>query len=119
MQSGNFQHSFIAQRMKLERELWNLSRSNFTCTSNLSVLRCNLLETVCDTVWDMHLLKTSILITRTPLTTLKCLYHKYLSHSMINLAKERISEPLKMQLGDDLSYGLKQLFHALHEHLLI
>ena len=30
-----------------------------------------ILKSVCNTLWMMHLLKTSILITKTPLTTLK------------------------------------------------
>jgi hypothetical protein len=36
-------------------------------------LRGNILKSVCTTLWMMHLLKTSILVTKTPLTTLKCM----------------------------------------------
>ncbi len=34
-------------------------------------LRNKILKSICNTLWMIHLLKTSILITRTPLTTLK------------------------------------------------
>jgi len=36
-------------------------------------LRNRILKNVCNALWMLHLLKTSLLITKTPLTTLKCL----------------------------------------------
>jgi len=55
-------------------------RKNKSASDQLTVIKisgiklCNrILRNVCDTLWMMHLLKTSLLITKTPLTTLKCL----------------------------------------------
>jgi hypothetical protein len=52
-------------------------------------LRGNILKSVCVALWMMHLLKTSILVTKTPLTTLKCMPRailKQTSHQKQNRA---------------------------------
>jgi len=49
-----------------------------------SLLHRKLLKIVCSVVWDIRLMKTSILITKTPLTTLKCLSRNYIGRSPVN-----------------------------------
>ena len=65
----------------------------------------------------MHLLKTSILVTKTPLTTLKCLTRKYIgrkhiSHALINHVKLVVKD-----IKDDLFRSLEQFVYALVGHL--
>lgn len=48
-------------------------------------LYSRILRNVCDTLWMMHLLKTSILITKTPLTTLKCLTRSMFKPNLVLL----------------------------------
>jgi len=59
------------------------------------VLRYELLRIVCEMIWDLNLLKTSILVTKTPWTTLKCLSRKHVgrkraSHASVSNVKERM-----------------------------
>jgi hypothetical protein len=49
-----------------------------------SLLHRKLLKIVCSVVWDIRLMKTSILVTKTPLTTLKCLSRNYIGLSPVN-----------------------------------
>lgn len=76
------------------------------------VLRYELSKIVCGMIWDMHLLKTSILVTKTPWTTLKCLSRMYIGRKGISNAsasneKERMLGAVK-DIKEDLFRALKQ-----------
>ena len=67
--------------------------------------------------WDIHLLNTSILVTKTPLTTISCLLHKYAgrkhtSQSLISDVKDRMLRVVR-EIVDDLFLGLKQFLNVL------
>jgi len=42
-----------------------------------------ILRSVCNALWMLHLFKTSIMITRTPLTTLKCMPKAIISQTIL------------------------------------
>jgi hypothetical protein len=66
----------MGQNVRLLAELWKRRRSK-AANELILVLHYELLRIVCGMIWDMYLLKTSILVTKTPWTTLRCLYRKY------------------------------------------
>jgi hypothetical protein len=101
----------MEQRTKLQAKLWQPQKSQFPHKLSWEIFRCRFLKIVCEVVLDMRLLKTSILVTRTPLTTLKCLSRKYISHALIENPKDRIFVTVKDVL-DDLFGGLKQFANA-------
>jgi hypothetical protein len=68
--------SLMEQNTRLQAKLWKRERRSKH--ELVLVLTCRFFKTVCDMIWDMNLLKTSILVTKTPLTTLKCLSRKYI-----------------------------------------
>jgi hypothetical protein len=89
----NIAYSLKGQNTRLLAELWNRRRSK-TANEMVLVLRYELSKTVCGMIWDAHLLKTSILVTRTPWTTLNSLSRKYIrskhtGHVSASDAKER------------------------------
>jgi hypothetical protein len=53
----------LTKRMTAKREKLSL-RTKFNYS---------LSENICNALWILHLLKTSVLVTRTPLTTFKCM----------------------------------------------
>ena len=74
---------FMVQNAKLQAKL--LKSVRFRSQYGLSlVVQCKLLKIICEVVWDAYLLETSLLVTKTPLTTLKCLGRKYIEHRNIN-----------------------------------
>jgi len=67
-----------AQETKLKTETSKAKRKKSVDTFGLVnthgvQFRCKLLKEICNVLWAMHLLKTSIFVTKTPLTTLKSL----------------------------------------------
>ena len=90
----NIAYSLKGQNTRLLAELWNRRRSK-TANEMILVLRYELSKTVCGMIWDVYLLKTSILVTRTPWTTLNSLSRKYVrnkhtGHVSAGIAKERM-----------------------------
>jgi hypothetical protein len=108
--------SLMGQTTRLQARLWKQQRGNSLHEPSL-VLKYKLLKTVCHMVWDVHLLKTSVLVTKTPLTTLKCLSRKYIgrkhpSYALINSVEERMLRAVK-DITTDLFMGTKQFVCAL------
>jgi hypothetical protein len=108
-------NSFMGQSTRLRAELWKRERCRSEHGLSL-VLQCKLLKIVSNMVWDMHLLRTSILVTKTPLTTLKCLTREYvgrkhISNALINGVKERMTRAVK-EIKDDMLQGLKQFVNS-------
>jgi hypothetical protein len=105
----------MEQNTRLQAKLWKRERRS---GHELGlVLTCRFFKAVCDMVWDMNLLRTSILVTKTPLTTLKCLSRKYigLKHpipALISDLKERTFRAIK-ETATDLFKGSKQFVYAL------
>jgi hypothetical protein len=63
-------------------------------------------------IWDVHLLKTSILVTKTPWTTLNCLSRKYIgrkrtSHASVSRVRESTFGSVT-KIKEDLLRALKQ-----------
>ncbi len=95
----NIAYSLKGQNTRLLAELWNRRKSK-TANELALVLRYELSKTVCGMIWDVQLLKTSILVTRTPWTTINSLSHKYIrskhtGHVSARDAKERMSGAVK------------------------
>jgi hypothetical protein len=89
----------MGQNVRLLAELWKRRRSK-AANELILVLHYELLRIVCGMIWDMYLLKTSILVTKTPWTTLRCLYRKYVgckraSHASVSNVKERMLGAVK------------------------
>ena len=84
----NIAYSLRGQNTRLLAELWNRRRSK-TPNELILVLRYELSKIVCGMIWDMHLLKTSILVTKTPWTTLNCLSRMHIDRMPINHASAR------------------------------
>jgi hypothetical protein len=105
----------MEQNTRLQAKLWKRERRS---GHELGlVLTCRFFKTVCDMVWDMNLLRTSILVTKTPLTTLKCLSRKYTGlkrpiPALISDLKERTFSAIK-ETATDLFKGSKQFVYAL------
>jgi hypothetical protein len=107
----NIAYSLKGQNTRLLAELWNQRRSK-TANELALILRYELSKTVCDMIWDVHLLKTSIIITKTPWTTLNSLSRKYIGskhngHGFTSNAKEKMFEAVK-DIKEDLLRALKQ-----------
>ena len=108
----NIAYWLRGQNTRLLAELWNRRRSKNANELTL-VLRYELSKTMCGMIWDMHLLKTSILVTKTPWTTLKCLSHMYIgrkrtsSHASASNVKESMLGAVK-DIKEDLFRALKQ-----------
>jgi hypothetical protein len=113
MQTLSISDFFMVQRRKIQ----NLEKGGPAHKSKLEILTYKLLKTVCDVVWDMHLLKTSIIVTKTPWTTLKSLSHKYIDPLLVTQLRERMFKPVKELLVQDLWRGLKQFLYALFGRL--
>ena len=106
----------MGQTTRLQARLWKQQRGNSLHELNL-VLKYKLLKTVCHIVWDAHLLKTSVLVTKTPLTTLKCLSRKYIgrrhpSYALITNVEKKMLKGVK-GITTDLFLGTKQFIYAL------
>lgn len=107
----NIVYSLMGQNTRLQAELWKRRRRK-AANELMLVLRCELLRIVCGMIWDMHLFKTSILVTKTPLTTLRCLSRNYVGRKHTSLAsvskvKERMLGAVK-GIKEDLFRALKQ-----------
>jgi hypothetical protein len=90
----NIAYSLMGQNARLLTELWKRRRSK-AANELMFVLRYELLRIVCGMIWDINLLKTSIFVTKTPWTTLKCLSRNYVgrkraSHASASKVKERM-----------------------------
>jgi|GEM_PF-2164723 hypothetical protein len=110
MQS-NIAYSLRGQNTRLLAELWNRRRSK-TANEFALVLRYELSKTVCGMIWDVHLLKTSIVVTKTPWTTLNSLSRKYIGskrngRGYASSVKERMFIAVK-NIKEDLLRTLKQ-----------
>jgi hypothetical protein len=78
-----------AQEMRLNAKVREIKKGKpsdgLRVTKGFAVsLRGRILKSVCVTLWMMHLLKTSILVTRTPLTTLR-----FMSRAILNQAPQQ------------------------------
>lgn len=107
--------SLMEQNTRLQAKLWKRERRS---GHELGlVLTCKFFKTVCDMVWDMNLLRTSILVTKTPLTTLKCLSRKYIGpkHPILALISDVIERTFRAvkEIATDLFMGSKQFVYAL------
>ena len=107
----NIAYSLRGQNTRLLAELWNRRRSK-TANELILVLRYELSKIVCGLIWDVHLLKTSILVTKTPWTTLNCLSRTYIgrrrtSHASASNVKENMLGAIK-DIKEDLLRALKQ-----------
>jgi len=107
----NIAYSLKGRNTRLLAELWNRRRSK-NAFELILVLRYELSKIVCGMIWDVHLLKTSILVTKTPWTTLNCLSHMYIgsnrtSHVSTGNMKERMFGAVK-GFEEDLIRALKQ-----------
>jgi hypothetical protein len=78
MQTKHIIHLLRTQETKLQSEIRKTQKG--TSKDSLTALRllfmqsnCKLSINICNALWAMHLLKTSISVTGTPLTTLKSL----------------------------------------------
>jgi hypothetical protein len=71
-------------------------------------LRGKMLKSVCVALWMMHLLKTSILVTKTPLTTLKCM-----PRAILNQTPHKKRNPAAYLPSENRGAELRQreLFH--------
>jgi len=92
-------YSLKGQNTRLLAELWNQRRDR-TANELALTLRYELSKAVSGLIWDVQLLKTSILVTKTPLTTLNCLSHKYIGHYhtgevFSSISKKRMFRALK------------------------
>jgi hypothetical protein len=56
--------------MKLQTRIMNAEREKLSLRTKFNY---SLSENICNALWMLHLLKTSVLVTRTPLTTFKCM----------------------------------------------
>jgi len=100
----------IGRNMRLQAKKWKRDRGKATY-GLISALPHEVRRIVCGMVWDIHLLRTSILVTKTPLTTLKCLSHKYIGYSYavhVSIANTegRITSALK-GINEDMSRAWK------------
>lgn len=107
----NIAYSLMRQNAMLLAELWKRRRSK-AANELMLVLRYELLRIVCGMIWDMNLLKTSILVTKTPWTTLRCLSRNYVgrkraSHASVSKVKERMFGAVK-NIKENLFRALKQ-----------
>lgn len=69
----------IARNAGLQAKKWKQGKSR-GAHGIVSALQHEARRVLCGMVWDIHLFRTSMLVTRTPLTTLRCLSHKYVGH---------------------------------------
>jgi len=84
------------QGVRMQTKMREAERKKFSdklsLVKNWSIqLRFRLLRCIYEALWGMHLLKTSVMITKTPLTTLKSLFRSYFNFSpvLISNLKER------------------------------
>jgi hypothetical protein len=106
---------FVGQNTGLQAKFWKRERGKSVRGLSL-VFSCRLLKIVCDMIWDMRLLKTSILVTKRPLRALRflsCEYvgRKHISRALINDVKDSMVRVVK-EIVDDLFRGLKQFVYA-------
>ena len=106
----NIAYSLRGQNIRLLAELWNRRRSK-TTNELILVLRYELSKIVCGLIWDVHLLKTSILVTKTPWTTLNCLSRTFIgskrtSHASASKMRESMFEAVK-DIKEDLLRALR------------
>jgi len=92
------------------------SPDKLSSVKNWGLLRFKLLKSICEALWGICLLKTSILVTKTPLTTLKSLSHNYFDPALMCNLKSRIlkgiheiQEALVGALASNLKLKLKKL----------
>ena len=107
----NIAYSLRGQNTRLLSELWNRRRSK-TPNELILVLRYELSKIVCGMIWDVHLFKTSILVTKTPWTTLNCISRMHIgrmhnNHASDSNVKERMHVAVK-GIKEDLFRTLKQ-----------
>jgi hypothetical protein len=109
----NIAYLLMGQNARLLAELWKRRRSK-AANELVLVLRYELLRIVCGMIWDMNLFKTSILVTKTPWTTLRCLSRKYVGRKRTSLAS--VSNVKERMLG--AVKGIKEnLFRALKQFI--
>ena len=87
----NIAYSLMGQNARLLTELWKRRRSKAANELTL-FFRYELLRIVCGMVWDINLLRTSILVTKTPWTTLRCLSRKYVGHKCASHATSNVKK---------------------------
>ena len=106
---------FVGQNIGLQAKFWIRERGKSVRGLSL-VFSCRILKIVCDMVWDIRLLKTSILVTKMPLRAPRfppCQYvgRKHTSRALINDANDSMIRVVK-EIVDDLFRGLKQFVYA-------
>jgi hypothetical protein len=79
----NIAYSLKGQNTRLLAKLRNRRRGKTAYELNL-VIRYELSKIVCGMIWNVHLLKTSIFVTKTPWTTLNCLSRGYIGRNRSN-----------------------------------
>jgi len=80
VQPISFLHFLRTKEAKLHCEMGKTIRQNMTLENKLVITNllltescCRVLKSACNFLWGLHLLKTSVFVTETPLTTLKSL----------------------------------------------
>jgi len=80
VQPISFLHFLRTKEAKLHCEMGKTIRQNMTLENKLVITNllltescCRVLKSACNFLWGLHLLKTSVFVTKTPLTTLKSL----------------------------------------------
>lgn len=94
MQTTNILNLLIAQKIKLQTEVRkagrNKSPDKLNSVKNWGVqFRFKLLKSIHEALWITYLLKTSIVVTRTPLTTLRSLSRSYFNFNPVLISNLR------------------------------
>jgi hypothetical protein len=102
------------QNAGLQARFWKQERIRSVRGLSL-VLFCRFLKIVCDMVWDVRLLNTSILVTKVTLRAQASTHQRarrtHMSLALINDVKSRVFRVVK-EMADNLFHGLKQFVCA-------
>lgn len=111
----------MTQNLRLQVELLKQNGSKSVLAESLRIVRFKLLKTVCDLIWDAHLLQVAIFEIRVPLTTLHCLSRKYIPRShhgyaLISNMKVKMLRAASMKkISNHVYLSLTYLFEGLKE----